>query len=261
MKKSTKGWLLTAIILILLGGAIFTVIMSLLNWDFMRLSTVKYETNKYEITENFENVSIISNTADIEILPCADDKSTILCYEGKDEKHSVLVKDNTLLIEYQSKKEWYQYIGVNFNTSKITVYLPKTEFENFLIKTRTSDIEIKDISLGGLDIYVTTGDVFLTNINCENVVLKGNTGDATLRDVIAKEKFSIERSTGDVEIENSDANEIFIKTSTGDVEGSLLSEKVFIAKSNTGDVEVPKTTKGGKCEVVTNTGDIEIDIK
>ena len=45
------------------------------------------------------------------------------------------------------------------------------------------------------------------------------------------------------------------------VGGTLLSDKVFITDTTTGDVDVPKTTTGGKCEITTTTGDIEIDIE
>ena len=60
--------------------------------------------------------------------------------------------------------------------------------------------------------------------------------------------------------DSSDAAEIFVKTSTGDVSGSLLTEKVFITDTSTGKVSVPKTTTGGKCELITSTGDIKIEI-
>ena len=52
-----------------------------------------------------------------------------------------------------------------------------------------------------------------------------------------------------------------VNTSTGDVNGTLLSEKIFITDTSTGRVSVPKTTSGGKCEITTSTGDINIGIK
>jgi hypothetical protein len=42
--------------------------------------------------------------------------------------------------------------------------------------------------------------------------------------------------------------------------GTLLSSKVFIIKTDTGDVDVPKSTVGGRCEITTSTGDVEISI-
>ena len=41
MKKSTKAWLITAGSLVLLGCIIFVCTMSVLKWDFQKLSTVK----------------------------------------------------------------------------------------------------------------------------------------------------------------------------------------------------------------------------
>ena len=54
--------------------------------------------------------------------------------------------------------------------------------------------------------------------------------------------------------------ELFVETDTGDVRGSLLTEKTFIVQTDTGSVDVPETTTGGKCEITTDTGDIEIEI-
>ena len=114
---------------------------------------------------------------------------------------------------------------------------------------------------GDVSVTVDTGDAELSHVVCKNLYSVGDTGDLDLQDVVALEKFSFERDTGDIEFERCDAADIFIKTSTGDVEGSLLSGKLFNAKSNTGKEEVPPPTAGGKCEIVTSTGDIEIEVE
>ena len=54
---------------------------------------------------------------------------------------------------------------------------------------------------------------------------------------------------------------IMVKTSTGNVKGTLLSDKIFVTDTSTGRVSVPKTTSGGKCEITTSTGDIEIELE
>ncbi len=300
MRKTTKIWLIIAVSLVLVGSIIFTGIMSVLKWDFRKLSTVKYQTNLYEITENFDDISIKTDTADIVFAVSADGKCKVGCYEDKKEKHSVTVQENTLVINIVNQKSWYDYIGINFGSPKITVYLPKTEYTLLVIKTSTGDIEIPkdfkfqnvdislstgdvdfyasaselikikastgDISLenmsaGLLEITVSTGDVDLKNIECNSVLSSGSTGDIHLKNVIAKEEFSIKRSTGDVKFNGCDAGEISVETDTGDVSGSLLSEKVFITKTSTGKIDVPNTVTGGKCEIKTDTGDIKITLK
>ena len=320
MRTRTKVWLIIAASFVLVGGIIFGGVMSMLKWDFTKLSTVKYETNNYEITENFNNISIITETSDVVFVPSESQKASVVCHEQKNMKHSVTVQDGTLVIEVVDTRKWYEYIGINFSTPKITVYIPQGEYgklsiksstgdvkipkefkfenidisestgnvtnyasasENIIIKTSTGNIRVENVSANTLDLSVSTGGITvsnvtcegdvkidvstgktnLTNIECKNIVSSGNTGAISLKNVIATEKFFIERSTGDVRFEGSDATEISVKTDTGDVTGTLLSEKVFITETSTGRINVPKTTSGGKCEITTSTGDINISTK
>ena len=144
----------------------------------------------------------------------------------------------------------------------------------------TGDIDLADIEAGSMDLKVSTGRVtvesavckgdvsihlstgktMLDGLTCANLRTDGSTGDITLKDVVASGAFSIERTTGDVRFENADAAEITVKTDTGDVTGSLRSEKVFLTASDTGKQNVPKSVTGGRCEITTDTGDIEIEI-
>ncbi len=319
MSKGVKIWLITATSLILAGCIIFGGVMAVLKWDFTKLCTIKYETNKYEINEVFKNISVITDTAEVIFTPCESDKVSVVCYEQKNIRHLVTVNNNTLLIEVNDTRKWYEYISINFGKPKITVYLPQGEYgsltinnstglievpKNFNfesiditastgnvkisasalstvnIKTSTGDITAQDLSASELNLSVSTGKITasniksqgdikatvstgkanLTNVECENLITSGNTGDIILKNVIATEDFSIERSTGDVTFDGCDAKDITVKTDTGNVKGSLLSDKVFITKTSTGKINVPKTTTGGKCEITTDTGDIKITV-
>lgn len=281
MKNSTKFWLITATVLLIVGTTMLAVLILKYNWDFDKLSAKKFETNSYNINDEFNNISINTNDADITFALAKDGKCKVECYEETKAKHSVEVREDTLFVNVCNEKSWYDYIGIYFKSAKITVYLPKNEYSSFDIKGMTSDVCIENIGMESLNISVSTGDVtvsdiicggditvgvstgdlHLTNIVCKNVISQGSTGDILLKNVIASEKFSLKRSTGDIEFDGSDAAEIFAKTTTGDVTGSLLSEKVFTAQTGTGTVKVPKSTNGGKCEINASTGDIKIKIK
>ena len=65
MSKKTKIWLITASCIAIVGLIIFAGVMTAMNWDFTKLSTVKYETNTHEITEEFKGIKVDTNTADI----------------------------------------------------------------------------------------------------------------------------------------------------------------------------------------------------
>lgn len=148
------------------------------------------------------------------------------------------------------------------------------------IKSDTGDLYLEGLSAGELDLSVSTGKVDvasvtcegrvgvtvstgkakLTDVSCGSVRSDGDTGDISLKNVIAAETIAISRTTGDVSFERCDAAGLVIKTDTGKVTGSLRSDKVFITETDTGTVKVPKTVRGGRCEVKTNTGDIILEV-
>ena len=300
MSKSAKKWLITAASLVTIGVILFAAVMTAYHWDFSLLSTDRFETNTCEISEEFSDIKLNTETADILFAVSSDNMCRVVYCEEENMKHSVSVQNGTLSVSVVDDREWYEHIGINLHSPKVTVYLPETEYASLVIKGSTGDVEIADeikfdsaqislstgdirvnnISAGTLDFSastgdivisnvtctgdikasVTTGDVKMMNVTCRNLISSGSTGDISLDNVIAAEKFSIERSTGDVKFNSSDAAEIYVKTSTGDVTGALLTEKIFITETSTGSVNVPKTITGGNCEIVTSTGDIKIEI-
>lgn len=317
MDKKTKIWLIIAACFLFVGCIIFGCVMTVLKWDFTKLSTTKYETNHYAITEDIKAISINTDTADIVFVPSENAENAVVCYEYENAKHTVTVEDATLIIDAKDTRKWYEYIGIHFRTPKITVQIaagaygalsastdtgdieiPKAfRFESIdiaestgdvtsyasasdfiKIKANTGNIHIEGVSANAIDLSVSTGKITardvscegalnttvstgrteLTDIRCNSVISGGSTGNITLNKVVAAEKISLERSTGDVKFDSCDAGEIFVKTDTGDVTGSLLTDKAFIVRTDTGRVDVPKTLTGGRCEISTNTGDIKI---
>ena len=320
MKKSTKVWLLIAACLVLVGSLLFVGVMTMLKWDFSKLSTVRYVTNTYTVTDGFTHISVAADTtADVTFAVSQDDTVSVVCYEREKDTHTVSVDADTLRIDCRDERRWYQPIGIDFHTPKITVYLPADAYgsltvrtdtgdvsvpadftfgsvdiavstgrvtcsasteQKMKIKTSTGDIRVSHVSVGSLDLTVSTGHISvssvtcdgdirvgvstgktdLSQITCRNLTSDGSTGDVLLRDVVAAETFSIERSTGDVHFDACDAATLTVTTDTGDIRGTLLTEKVFVAHTDTGRVSVPETATGGKCQLTTDTGDIKIAI-
>ena len=125
----------------------------------------------------------------------------------------------------------------------------------------TGRINVSDSECGELEAQTDTGDVTLKKTDVsENVSIKTDTGDVHLEKTVAVGELDIATDTGDVSFELCDAENITVKTDTGDVTGSLLTEKIFYPKSSSGDIEIPRSTKGGLCEITTSTGDIEMEI-
>ena len=241
MRKSVKVWLIVATLLVFLGALLFAGMLFSAGWDFSKLATTEYATMSYEIDEEFSNISINTDTADVHFELSQDGNCKVVCFEDVKESFEVKVEENTLVIKKNTNKAWYDYIGINFSSPKITVYLPVAE-------------------LNSMDINLSTGDLFISDITCDTLVSRGSTGEVKLKNTVANNKIDIKRSTGDIEFSGCDSAEIYISTATGDVEGTLLSPKVFITKTSTGKILVPETNAGGRCEITTSTGDIEIEV-
>ena len=212
MKKSIV-WIVTTFFLLLVAGIIL----------YSLARPCELETHEYEIKENYKDIKITTDTADIQFILSESPNSLIVCEEEKNANHSVIVKENTLRIEVDDNKKWYEDIGINLRTPKITVYLGKSEYGNISLKT-------------------DTGNILLDNI-------------------IATGKFVIETDTGNVKFEACDASEVFIETDTGNVTGSFLTDKVVFAESDTGNIDIPKVNADEKCEIITDTGNIKITIE
>lgn len=228
--------------LAVLGLIIFAGAMTACGWDFMALSTVEYVDNEYEITDDFRDIVINADTADIFIMPSGDGGCRVECHENENARHSVKAEGGELKIDVEDNRKWYEFIGVDFVGPQIRIYVPENEYGKISADMSTGDVRIENLRTGDVEINVSTGDVILKNIIAEN-------------------EIRIDASTGDVNFDGCDAGGIYVNVSTGDVTGSLLSPKIFMADSSTGAVEVPGTSEGGICEINTSTGDIEIDIE
>ena len=280
MRLSTKICLITAASLILLGCLIFVGALAMANWNFLNFVTAKYETNSYSPEGEVKNISVITNTADVSIIPTDSDTVKVVCYDQEKNRHEVTLVDGELKIERKNTKKWYDYIEINFESPKIEVYLPRGEysalsvklstgkatmtegltFESVKITASTGDVKLEGLTTKSLELKLSTGKTTLNNVNCDTFSSTAGTGDIILKNLIAKDSISIKRSTGDVKLDSCDASELTIQTDTGDVTGTLLSSKIFITHTSTGKVSVPETTEGGKCKITTSTGNIKISI-
>lgn len=277
MKKTTKIWLVIASVLVFTGFILFAAVMTTLGWDFKKLTTVKYETNTYELSKTFESISIDTNTADIVFKLSDDEKCRVKCYENVKANHSVDVKNGVLTVDVEDKRTWIDNIQLDFNSPCITIFLPETDYtslqidnntgdikitddfrftnaeinvstgdigfyascdESIKIKTTTGDIHTEHITAGSLDIDVTTGKVVVSDVNCEgDITADVTTGKVYLTDIISCRNIESEGSTGNITLNNVN-----------------VKEKISVGRS-TGDVKLDRSD-AAEIYVRTDTGDV-----
>ena len=274
MNRSVKIWLIVGASLVLIGTIIFAGVMSALEWDFSSLSTAKYVTNEYQISGSYKNIMVLTNTANISFVPSETTK--VVCYEQAKVKHSVTVRDNTLLIEVNDTRKWYEHIGINFGSPKITVYIPKGEYGTLTIKGDTGNTEIpndftfesiyilqstgdvKCLSSAGGDIKIktSTGNIKVKNITAGSLELKASTGDINATNVESVGDFSVKVSTGNANLENVKCNNIISTGDTGDITlNNVISKVNFSVTRSTGNVKF-NGCDAGEISITTDTGDV-----
>ena len=276
MDHTIKIWLIIGAVLVVLGFTIFAIIMTVNHWDFSRLSTVKYVTNTHSFSEAVTDISIKTATADILFALSEDDSCKVVCHEQENLLHTVALQDGTLTIRQTDERKWYDYVGISFGSTKITLYLPQSiygmltvgastgnvtlpkefGFESMEIsittgdirtsasvsgiaklKTSTGDIRVEGTNTGTLDLSVTTGQVTVSNVTCDRDVSIGvSTGKARVTDLNCLNLAS-HGTTGDLTLTNVVATGSFqLKRGTGDIHFDKCDADQITAKTTTGDV-------------------------
>ena len=299
MKKSTIVLIWIAVGLCIAGLIAATVGLFMMNFNFKNVSVDRDEEKTYEVSEDFDKISIDIIEGDIILARSTDGKCRVDCKERERFGYSVSVVDGTLRIETMDGRKWYDHISIGNFDRTMTVYLAAEQYDSIEIDATTGDVRVpEDFSFGTAKVRITTGDVkwqaeaseelsvktttgdisisgaspkklqlksttgkiALAKIKCETADIKGGSGDCALAGVVAYENLNVSLTTGDIELRDCDARSLSIEATTGDIEGTLLSGKIFSASTTTGDVRVPSDSEGGSCKIKTTTGDIYIRI-
>lgn len=260
MRKAMKIWLIIGASLVFLGLIVFGGVMTMLKWDFTKLSTTKYETNTHEIGEAYQSISVNTNTADFILVPSEHAERRVICHEEKNVKHSVAVKEDTLVIDAVDTRKWYEHIGISFGKPKITVYLPQGEYDALSVKSSTGDVEIpKDFNFESIDISEDTGDVTCYASVSQCIKIKTDTGNIRIENLSAG-MLDLSVTTGDVKLVGvTSVGDVKISVSTGKTSATDVKCKNLISSGNTGDMSLKNVIAAEAFSIERSTGDVKLD--
>ncbi len=150
---------------------------------------------------------------------------------------------------------------VKIETVSGEVYVGNAKADKLEIQTQIAAITVDGTQVKDeLEIETTTGEVTLENVDCDELEIDAEIGETYLTRVTATDKFSLYSAGGDITLNDCDAKEIKARTTTGDFTASLLSDKTYSVQTRTGEVDIPETSRGGKCQVETGSGDVRISV-
>ena len=110
MNISFKKLFLIFAVLIPCGGLIFVGAMCALGWNFGKLSAKHTVENEHMLTEDFDEIEIVTDDADIKLVITEEGESRAVCREHSHAKHSVAVENGRLTVRVQNERKWYHYI-------------------------------------------------------------------------------------------------------------------------------------------------------
>lgn len=278
MSKRTKIWLIAGASLTLLGIIAFVGAMSFMKWDFKKLSTKDYVTNTYDITEKYKGISVITDTADVELIPAEDGKTRVVCYEESKAKHSVSVnKSGVIEVKIKNDRPWYDYLGIGAENAKISIYLPAGEYNSLRVNGETGDVKIpksfafESLSVfcstgkvescatvtGAMKVHLTTGDIYVSDARAGSIEISVSTGRINISRVDCGGAADIVVSTGKTALKDFSCGRLYSKGSTGDVrlENVVSAGRISIERS-TGDIEFERSD-AAELFLKTSTGDVE----
>lgn len=261
MRKAIKVWLCVAAALVAVGTVAFVGLMAANQWDFGGLDTVKYETNTHTVEEEFSRVSITTDTADVEFRRSEDGSCRVISYEPKNLKHSVAVVDGILTVKVEDSRRWYEHISFfSFSTPRLTVYLPEKEYAELTVSTTTGDISIPaDISVGSMELSVSTGDVQCKASARGIIRIRATTGDLTLEGVTA-ERIELRATTGDLKVTSASCiKDLQLRVTTGDIVLSDVRCESLVSNGSTGGIRMTDVLASGDVSVTCGTGSIRLE--
>ena len=255
---SKKTILILSLSLLLLGASLFIGGMTMLNWNFKALSTVKYETNEYTVTEEFSSIRIKTDTARVILVPSEDGRVSVVCHERKRSPHTVRVADGVLCIEVE-KRKWYEQIGLDFDSPTVTVALPRTAYETLTVQASTGGIKIpSSLTFSSAELRTSTGSIETEASVTGHLTVKASTGSLRVRNLSAS-TLSLSVSTGRITVSDvTVSGNVSLTSSTGKVTLTGLRCQSLLAECDTGDALLEDVVASGRMEIETDTGDVRL---
>ena len=258
MNKTIRNWLITAAALLLVGLGIFATVMTAHHWDFTKLNENAYTTNTYEISDEFHDISIKSDTMDITFALSENGIGKAVCVEKENNQTTISVQNGTLVINTMENNKWYDYI-MNFGSSSIVVYLPHNEYRSLQIQSDTSDIKIAaEFHFQQIDISVSTGDVDCYASAADTIKIKASTGNVNVQQVNS-ETVEITTSTGNITATSIQCIKMHTKVSTGKTILTKVTCSELTTTGNTGDITLTDVIVLDTMSITRTTGDVKFN--
>ena len=255
-----KKWIIAAVVILVIGILICGATFVASGFDFGILGSAKYETNTYDVNEEFQDISIHTDVDKIVFEKSEDSRCRVVCNETEDIKHDVQVKDETLSISVQDNREWYEFFSIGIREPGVTVYLPAAQYNRLTVDSGTGNVTIpEDFSFEDIEITLSTGDVTCSASAEKNISITSGTGDIRCFGIRAVQIY-LEVTTGHINASSVNCDGIFdVHVSAGKAELTDIKCGDMRSIGSTGDLILKNVMASGELDVRRSTGDIRFE--
>lgn len=261
MNKGMKRWMLVATALLLIGGLLFVGVMTMAKWDFSKISTTKYETREHKVDVAYEDISVLTKTAKVTLLPSENGETRVVCYEQSKVSHAVSVVDGRLTVSVEDERRWYDHLSFfSFGAPSVKVYLPEGVYGDLSVSGATGEVTLPSgFSFETVSVSVSTGDVTCRASVLGDITLKTGTGDICVENVTAS-AMDLSVSTGRVTVNRASCRgDVTLTVSTGKATLRDVSCKSLVSAGSTGDLRLENVIAEEGFSLTRSTGDITFD--
>lgn len=258
MKKGTIIALIVAVALIFTGGII--LILGLSYAGAGEDSVTMLTQSEHTIPEAFHSILIKTEDCNVDfVLFEGNADPHVVIKERESTSHRVVVEDGVLRIEMMDSRSWRDFIGVNWETMEMTVYLPQKQYESVRIYTATGHIQIPEVfSIREAGLQSATGRIVCDADVTDSLSCYTATGAITVRNA-APAVMRLDSNTGRIQVTDAAGGEIGLENDTGRTELENVTCTLLACESETGDVTVRSVIVDDYLQVFTDTGDILIE--
>lgn len=241
MKSSTKAFLITGSLLLLVGILMVAVSSLFLSFNVTGEYPFSFSQKEEYLEDSFSDIFIKTTQFDVTIHPSAEDSPRIRYPNSKDFSVSLEIENNTLTLRETDHRIWYRRIfNLAYLSGQVELYLPSDDYQSLSIRSASGDITIgKGFSFDQVTLHAVSGDLDVTMIEADSLDCSTTSGDMTLRDMRASETIKLNAVSGDIEMGTALCNSFSASTSSGDIELiALQAEKLLNVETVSGEIKL-----------------------
>ena len=125
-------------------------------------------------------------------------------------------------------------------------------------ESSSGSLLLERVRTGAGNLHTVSGDILLRDCSASSMILGAASGELRLEQAVLTQG-TLYTASGDIILDQLEAESVDISTVSGDVRGTLSAPMRYEVQTTSGRVDVPPSAEeGGRCRVITTSGDVKL---